>query len=1839
MHNARFRKYLAMFLSLTLIIALFPVGVQEVKAARAADDEVIFGAGTTIGNLSYDATNAFINFNNDMTVGFRQTKKDSNSTIDWGSGDVYTGKGDNGTEVKFRINVADNPTLKDFAMSDHAEMLVGWNHLVYYEGSFLGIPTWTRISSVNVIVDGRNVLSGHSGGDNTAGKHTKVVIKSDSVIEISVYGEGDDDGDLTGVRGFYIKFQDKERPKLTNYTFTGNGNERLNPNSGQTELYVKQQENITMTYNFSEPVKPSLLNNAFYEHFLRHPLFVNPDGTGYPAAGQQMYFTNQTYTKDNIKSLHKDIEFKYTGVRFHNSGNNPLEPKITGSVSGVAPMDMTLEQKITEAKMTDGAGNVADTDFPFNPGSNSNNYLRNKSVNPFDYKNGGYRVIVDGVAPRYTKTGNGITPEIVTGVTVNKNDYMEFTIKFTEEATIRRGYTVNDTFIHFNNGMKARYLSGNNTDTWTFGMDIPDGKEVETPLLKVVALTNEGRLAGGSYPDIDIISDYAGNLLIEPANLKDKFTDRYALNNTSDTTLVNSTIDWAQLAIDNTKPDIAFRFEAGGATNQLYMQNGKVTIDANDPTIKIPPLDPIVEIRGEERPSQGIYRPSNMTGDASPAVGLVYYYWSQDPSDPFEGKEGDNFAAIKRYSLSAKQPSDELYPNDNLGHVQLQVANNKTNMIAPPAKARTAEASGEWYLHSWTADMTWDSARELMQYEKKKEYVKTHEEQYEAWKKELTSGSEADRIFYADNKALAAVGQYGDIEVWPLDDFVQEDSNWTYNKTVFLLDNQAPAISFSDLSGDGTMDVRVTTSISDAHSGVATNNQNSETAAYQWVKAGNAPTEIEWKNVSLTGGKFTVTTLNEVFEDGEYELYVKTSDKAGNASLKKAEKLAVVNSAATVVGGFDPESNENYVQSHDVLFWLSGIDPDYVGYAYSTSQARPASVMGYSQLNALAQPLLLSDSPLADGSLPAESDGLEAPKTEGEVTVSSAGEDSGISNSGNEAGNNEEPDNNPEAGSDNAGIENGDEPLLNAALALPARYDYSIPADTSKNGTQYIHVMVKQGDRYYYFTKAYYFDNVAPVVTFSKNGVAYPLEQQDTTVTIEETYSKTGVVKQYQWVQEGSVVPTADGSGWSDLPANGKAVLDNSSLTAGTTADFKLYVKAIDGAGNTTLAATTGIFKVSKPGGKDTAPAKALAKLLYVFGDATEGYQAVASLDIDTQDKRGYEYSISPDDGASWQKWRPYTNFVSVKVDSGVASQVKMKVKFKTPAGNIGEPIVFSADLVSAVEPVYATATLSTLRPVNADKGVEIAVSPPLGIKVSPSASNLDKLVRKGNTFTVHKNGYYAFDLTDLNDAQRKDTLYVVVNNFDDIAPEGTVEYMMTAPTSGNVTVQLASTSEPVTVISGSTSYTFTENGSYTFKFMDEAGNIGEAIATVNNIDKSAPKVKIARSYNYGTGGTKSFNTINDVNGNVLLASGVLLEVQLDEPAGSLKNKLFGVDKGISLIASRNGDYSFVVADNFGNTTKIEAVVDNIETLSPEPKEIVYEFVDNDEKPLPANKIVTINGQEYAKGKMKVTLKGEATAPNAIFAGVQPIKENGEYTNQISEENGTYAYSRVYSAEGTTTIGLSDLLGNVAKVQVQVKGIDNKAPELVLKSASTAISQNKKDFDFRKDLGGFTVSDNVSSNENIKVEISGLDLTKTGRNRVKYTATDQVGNVTEVYQDVVVVSDAGMLIFANNTLISAKSGETAIFDTNKLTFDVSRYNNMTVGGQDLINEWGTYDLLYYSGLFREGQMKYIATKLTYKELMNGKYEVTFPKAGWYTIVVRNQEREREFATFFISKTE
>lgn len=1865
LNRVRIRKYTIIALVFSLLVSLVPRQLAHEAQAAGQDMEVKFGAGTTIGNLSYNADNAFLNFYNNQTAGFRQTETDKDARYDWAAGDVFAGVDDNEASVRFQIRVADNPTLRDLALSGHAEVLLGFAVLRYHSG-FL----WTRVSDIEFKVDGHVVLSAHTSGGNVYNKSASAIINPNSVIDIYVYGEGDDDGEAAGVRGMYIKFQDKQRPVLSDYTFTGDGAQRFNDTINQQELYVKENENITMTYNFSEPVKPTGLNTAYYAHFLRHPLFVNPPGTGLPAAGQQQYLENITYSKDNLSTYHDKLSFRYTGVRYHESGNLPLEPLMTGGSGGAMPMEQTMEEKLDGAVFADAAGNVAKIVLPNKASSSSDPYLQGKNVNPFDYKRGGFRVIVDAVRPKYTKSGNGIQPEILTGVTLNKGDVVDFTVQMTEEAIIKRGWDISKTFLYFNNGLKAKYLKGSNTKNWTFRAVVEDGKAMETPLLKVIALTSEEK---GDKSDINVISDYAGNLLIQPANYEGIHVD-------GNESLVNSKIDWANLSIDNTQPIIGFRYENGGATDQVYAKAGKVTIDANDPAIKIPEFDPLSAEVGKEKPSKGIYRPSNMTGEASPSVGLAYYFWSKSSEDPFEKVEGDNYAALKRYALSAKQPSEDLYPG-KFENVQLKVVNNKTNLLAPPPEALQAGTGGKWYLHVWTADMTWDSARELMQYDKMKEYVRLHEDQYAAWKAEAP-GSEADKIFYADNKALAAVGQYGDTSVWNLDDFKHNDSNWVHTVGVLALDNKAPDIQLD--SADSSL---VKAIVQDDDSGV-------KTVDYQWVLDGSQPQAIEWKPAALTGTSVSQVTYEDLSEDGKYWLYLKATDNAGNEVVGTPQsEPVVINTQETVPAQFLPEPNPNYEQSHDVVFRIGGVTPDYVGYAFSTSASHPADENAYTAVAPSAEAAQLQ-APLSTEDAqkpqqPSEPDAsAEEPDTEAPSAPQQPSGDGAPDNDATDSGNtdtNDSADSEPalvastgnwtllqlanayrlvsalepeagatgeqgaEAGEEAAGSAEGgsaegeeaakDDQLLNALAAKPA-LSYLVPASTLKgNGPQYVHMLVKFEGKTYFYTQAYYFDHTPPVITFSKTGVEYPLASQSVTVKVTDQYSFKGLVSQYLWVKqaEGKETPAPDASaeGWQPLPADGPVSIDGKTLAPGEVAAFRLYVRAVDGAGNSATAQTESTFKVSNSSNTETPAETPASSLIYLYGDEEDGYTAIVKLDLKADDKAGYEYSISPDDGASWIKWRPYTNFVSVAVPSGSPNELQIQVRYRTPGGKISESAKLDIKDVSLDEqPVYALANLTSTGPVNAADGVDLVIDAPLGIKVVLGKNNPASPVRTGNTFHVTENGFYSFDLYDLNNPDRKDTLYAVVKNVDGTAPLAKAELSNASWTNQNVVAFLRDESEPIVITNngGKNSYTFTENGTFTFEFKDAAGNVGTAEAKVNNIFKQSPQVKIVRSYQYGEHGSSTFSTLKDANGNVLFSTGVTLEVQkADNSAGNI----FVRSEKSVVTMQENGIASFIVQDEYGNTTVAKEQVDNIVTEPPQAQKVVYEFVDENGQPVDDKQIATIGGKKYAKGKVKVTIEGKTTAPNQVFFGTKPIGEDGVYTNKISGADGKFTYSRTFESNGSTLIAISDALGNANKIPVTVDGLDNTAPVIALKQSAVGIVKNKKDFDAKKDLGGYVVSDNLSKEADIDVKISGLDLSKLGKQKVTYTAQDQVGNTATATQDVVVVKDGGLLIFGNDVLISSTSGETALFDTNAITFKVSGYNLVNVGGQDKTNEAGTFDIYYQPGLYREGQLKSIAQKVTYQQLINGQYKITFPTAGWYTIIVRTQERDREYGTFFV----
>jgi len=78
-------------------------------------------------------------------------------------------------------------------------------------------------------------------------------------------------------------------------------------------------------------------------------------------------------------------------------------------------------------------------------------------------------------------------------------------------------------------------------------------------------------------------------------------------------------------------------------------------------------------------------------------------------------------------------------------------------------------------------------------------------------------------------------------------------------------------------------------------------------------------------------------------------------------------------------------------------------------------------------------------------------------------------------------------------------------------------------------------------------------------------------------------------------------------------------------------------------------------------------------------------------------------------------------------------------------------------------------------------------------------------------------------------------------------APTATVAYSTTAPTNGSVIATITpSKSVTVTNNGGLLTYTFTTNGTFTFQFIDGAGNTGSATATVNNIKTTPPETPTA---------------------------------------------------------------------------------------------------------------------------------------------------------------------------------------------------------------------------------------------------------------------------------------------------------------------------------------------------------------------------------------------------------
>ena len=173
------------------------------------------------------------------------------------------------------------------------------------------------------------------------------------------------------------------------------------------------------------------------------------------------------------------------------------------------------------------------------------------------------------------------------------------------------------------------------------------------------------------------------------------------------------------------------------------------------------------------------------------------------------------------------------------------------------------------------------------------------------------------------------------------------------------------------------------------------------------------------------------------------------------------------------------------------------------------------------------------------------------------------------------------------------------------------------------------------------------------------------------------------------------------------------------------------------------------------------------------------------------------------------------------------------------------------------------------------------------------------------DTYTFTKNGKFTFEFVDENGIVGTST--AVVDWIDKEAPTARLEYSTTDKTNEDVTVRLIPSEEVTVLNNGEASvenpnvdpftYTFTENGEFTFEFRDKAGNIGHAIAKVDWIDTALPEA------------TLNYSSVDLTNQDVIVT------IEFNKENVTITNN----NGSNTYIFKENGEFTFEFVDEAGN--------------------------------------------------------------------------------------------------------------------------------------------------------------------------------------------------------------------------------------------------------------------------------------------------------------------------------
>lgn len=484
------------------------------------------------------------------------------------------------------------------------------------------------------------------------------------------------------------------------------------------------------------------------------------------------------------------------------------------------------------------------------------------------------------------------------------------------------------------------------------------------------------------------------------------------------------------------------------------------------------------------------------------------------------------------------------------------------------------------------------------------------------------------------------------------------------------------------------------------------------------------------------------------------------------------------------------------------------------------------------------------------------------------------------------------------------------------------------------------------------------------------------------------------------------------------------------------------------------------------------------------------------------------------------------------------------------------------------------------------------------------------------DTYTFTSNSEFTFEF--INEAGNSGSKKVVIDKIDKSAPTAYVTYSETTWTNKDVIATLHVSDEWSGAENDGETYTFIANGEHQFTARDRAGNTFTTTASAIRIDKIPPTL----SYSVSPLGKTPFS--------------VFATVTADESVTWLNN-----GGRNSMQFKSNGSFVFKAQDYAGNISEIAVDVANITkestpvkleysttkptsqdvyvTLYPEDRKNDVVFVINNDN----SKIYKFseNGEFSFNYRNPAGIEGDAVASVTNINKTPPVVTVQYSTTELTKEdvvatltadkevkypfaalNGKYTFSK----NDKVKIPVTDMVGNVTNVLLEVNWIDKDAPKIVLDNQYEAISKGTK---FNEN-NGVSVTDANAVPKGLIIT-GKVDTSYVGDYEIKYCATDIAGNTGEITKHVTVYDPDGFNVIINGRMpVNSEveiSGSTMKLET--------------------INQIGSLKLLCASGKKSFGYFKKNGDEIT--------KEYTFENKGFYTLYMQDENRNSKLVYIFV----